>query len=174
MSKGVQGVERAEEAAAPVLASGIQKLEREAEREFDAAKAAATRAAERTLGRTREGVRQAREMDLQEKGAEIREHAKGVASGLKITEESIVDKAAGVIDSAVESGIALGKRAAGKAGEAVQDLRSGAGAMGGETDVQRALRQRYQKNLDAGKSVKELLAERYRPITGVPKDLRGL
>lgn len=173
LSKGQAGIEQAEEKAAPVYREGVRRIESEAGREFDAAKAAATRAAERTLERTREGVRQAREVDLQAKGAEMGDKARDFAHGLKVTEESLVGKAAEKIEGVVEKGIELGKRAAGKAADAAESARNASGAVAGETDVQRALRQRYEKSKET-RTVQQLLAERYKRIESVPRDLRGL
>ena len=198
LKSGTEGIEKAEEAAAPVLHHAMEESKEFARQEYDAAKAAATRAAERTLAKTREAgkdLREAKEAGVHDRmvndrdmsrsqqyeaeqaregvknaGKDAWQNVKDVGDGLKKTEEALV----GAVADKVHQGYEAGKRAAKKAGGLAEDRAADLeGNLKGETDVQRALRQRYQKTV-VNKSIEQLLAERYRPITDVPHDLRGL
>lgn len=198
LKSGTEGIEKAEEAAAPVMHKAMAETREFAHQEYDAAKAAATRAAERTLAKTREAGREMRE--AKERGMEDRisnkdhmtrteryeveqaqknakdagksawQNVKDVGDGLKKTEEALISTVGDKIHQGYEAGKKVAKRAGGRAEDRAADVE---GVLKGETDVQRALRQRYQRVV-VKKSVEELLAERYRPVTDVPHDLRGL
>ncbi|OBT56605.1 hypothetical protein VE04_03138 [Pseudogymnoascus sp. 24MN13] len=86
-----------------------------------------------------------------------------VAEGLKLTEEGVVDAV---------------KRTVGRGKEVVENAMgrtSGHEEADGLTDVQRALKQRYDAASPLNKSVREALAERYKPVDQKSNsNLRGL
>jgi altered-inheritance-of-mitochondria protein 5 len=105
---------------------------------FDGVRVAAERKAARILAATRETKEEKTEHGIENAGK---------------TAVVAVD----AVKGAVQSGVETVKKAVGKAGE------KQVGKDEGLTDVQRALRQRYQRSETAG-SVKEALAQRYKKV----------
>ncbi len=190
------GVEKAEAAAVPVVRHTVAEVEVVVGEKYDAAKAATTRAAERTLERTREQVAEARKADgdynprsgwsprtgenpraayeaekARQNEKTAWEKTREVGEGLKMSEEALVDTAKEAGKKVYNQASEIAKKAGGRAEDKAADSE---GMLKGETDVQRALRQRYQRQPLRKKIVAELLAARYQPVTEVPKDLRGL
>lgn len=127
---------------------------------FDGARVAAERKAARILAATRETGEEKTEHGIENAGktaeAAFRkgvETTAEVTQGLRVTGETAAD----AVKGAVQSGVKTVKKAVGKAGERQVDKDEGL------TDVQRALRQRYQRSETAG-SVKEALAQRYKKV----------
>lgn len=124
----------------------------------------------------RKGVEKGREIEqglaLTEKSVEAAvanaarkeaEKAREVAQGLKLTEEAVV----GAVKSTVAHGKEVVERALGTS--------RGHEEADGLTDVQRALKQRYDGASPLNKTVKEMLAERYKPVDERSNSsLRGL
>ncbi|KFY81667.1 hypothetical protein V500_11204 [Pseudogymnoascus sp. VKM F-4518 (FW-2643)] len=115
---------------------------------------------EQGLGLVEKSTEAALENVARKEAAKARE----VAEGLKLTEESVV--------GAVKRTVAHGKEVVEKAlGTAPRHDE----ADDGLTDVQRALRQRYERSGAQNKTAKEALAERYTPIDQRSNSsLRGL
>lgn len=168
LEKGREEVARAEEKGGVIAREAMQKSREVARESVDGTRAAADRRAARTLAKVAEGgeaVEEGKtEHGLENASAVAKEIwkegvAKGaqVAEGLIITEESAV----GAVKDAVTKGVAKAKQVA---GAATQRAKKRDEADDGLTDVQRALRQRYQKSEAPNETVQKALAERYRPI----------
>lgn len=107
------------------------------------------REVERGLGLTEAATQDALESVAHKEAAKAAE----IAEGLKLTEQAV----AGAVKRTVARGKEVVERAIGR--ETAHDE-----AGNGLTDVQRALRQRYDRSSALNKTVKETLAERYTPI----------
>ncbi|KFY29132.1 hypothetical protein V493_02521 [Pseudogymnoascus sp. VKM F-4281 (FW-2241)] len=108
---------------------------------------------EQGLGLTESAVENAVENAAHREAAKARE----VAEGLKLTE--------GAVAGAVKRTVAHGKEIVEKAlGTAERHTETHIETDDGLTDVQRALKQRYEAASPLNKSVRETLAERYKPV----------
>lgn len=115
---------------------------------------------EQGLGLVEKSAESALENVARKEAAKARE----VAEGLKLTEESVV----GAVKRTVAHGKEVVEKALGTASRHDE-------ADNGLTDVQRALRQRYERSGAQNKTAKEALAERYTPIDQRSNSsLRGL
>jgi len=98
--------------------------------------------------------------------AETKSGAHEVADSIK-NSGGTVDAARGAVRDVISKGIEKGKEAIGKAtaaaGLAEDKVAAKVKSSGGSSDVEKALRQRYEKADALNKSPEEVLAERYTP-----------
>lgn len=170
-------VDRAPEAARSgvekVAASTRERLNQAAEKAqgiASATKASATKAAVDMKAGADRAVASTR--DAMESGAEkSHEVAEKARTGAQSTGAGTVDAARGALRNVISKGMEKGKEVIDKAQAAIglttekdESASPSIGSSIGISDVEKALRERYEKPTGLSKTVEEVLEERYKPI----------